>query len=65
MRSYKLTINLSNGTKVWINPQFIVKMEKTISGEYYIYLINDEKYIISQSTARQVENCMAVGDIFD
>lgn len=58
MRTFKLTLALQNGTKVWINPQFIVKMEKTISGEYYIYLINGEKYLVSSRMASTIEDCL-------
>lgn len=58
MRTFKLTLALKDGTKVWINPQFIVKMEKTISGEYYIYLINGEKYLVSSRMASTIENCL-------
>ena len=56
MRDFKLVLSLKDGSKVWINIPQMLKMVKTSTGEYYIYLVNGEKYLIDHSTARLVEN---------
>ncbi|MBE6737784.1 MAG: hypothetical protein IKB72_02890 [Ruminococcus sp.] len=56
MRSFKLVIDLVNGSKVWINIPQMLKMEKTPDGHYFIYLVNGEMYEIDHRTASMVEN---------
>ena len=56
MRSFKLVLEKRDGTIMWINLLQLIKMEKTPAGEYYIYLVNGEKYLIGHSTARMIEN---------
>ena len=56
MRSFKLVLESSDGTKIWINLAHMLKMEQEPDGKYYLYLINGERYLISHSTARFVEN---------
>ena len=56
MRSFKFVINLPDGSKVWINLPQILKMIKTPDGQYFIYLVNGEKYLIDKGAARDVEN---------
>ncbi len=56
MRSFKFVIDLPNGGKVWLNLPQIIKMEKTPEGQYFVYLVNGEKYELNHSAARKVEN---------
>ena len=56
MRSFKFVIGLPDGSKVWINLPQILKMVKTNDGQYFIYLVNGEKYLIDHGDARLVEN---------
>ena len=56
MRSFKLVVVLQDGTKVWINIPQMLKMEKTPDGNYYIYLVDGEKFHIDHKTASMVEN---------
>ena len=59
MKTFKLVLQMDDGTKVWINVNCIMKMTKTREGYYYIYLINGEKYLIDHRTASAVESCFA------
>ena len=56
MRDFKLVLSLQDGSKVWINIPQMLKMVKTPTGEYYLYLVNGESYQIDHGTARMVEN---------
>ena len=56
MRDFKLVLEKSDGTKVWINLIHMVKMEKGPKGNYFLFLTNGDIYPISHSTARFVEN---------
>lgn len=56
MRSFKLVLEKLDGTKVWINLTQMLKMEKEPDGRYYLYLVNGERFEISHSIARFVEN---------
>lgn len=58
MRTFKLVLAMPDGTKVWINVQQILKMEKTPDGQYFLYLVNGEKFLINHSLARTIENYM-------
>ncbi len=58
MRACKLVLSMSDGTKVWINLEQMLKMTKTPDGNYYLYMVNGEKYQIDHSTARVIENCL-------
>ena len=53
---HRIVIEFSNGHRIWVNPQHIVKMEKTVDGRYFIYLSNGEYYEISLHSARIFEN---------
>lgn len=57
MKTFKLVLIRNDGAKLWINVAHILKMIKTSEGEYYIYLINGEKYLIDHRTASLVESC--------
>ena len=57
MKTFKLVLKAKDGSSVWINVNYIVKMTKTIEGYYYIYLLNGEKYLIDHRTASAVESC--------
>lgn len=53
----RLVLKLTDGTKVWINPRQIVKMEKKPTGDdYFIFLTNGQVFPIDRSMARDVEN---------
>lgn len=56
MRDFKLVLEKEDGTKIWINIPHLLKMEKTPSGTYYLYLVSGERFEVSHSTARMVEN---------
>ena len=56
MRFFKLVIELKDGSKIWINLLQLLKMELTANKEYYLHLVNGEKYLINHQTARMVEN---------
>ena len=56
MRSFKLVIDLPDGSKVWINLPQMLKMEKTPDGQYFLYLVNGEMFKIDHSTTRMIEN---------
>ena len=58
MRACKLVLSMSDGTKVWINLEQMLKMTKTPDGNYYLYMVNGEKYQIDHSMARVIENCL-------
>ena len=57
MKTFKLVLKAEDGSSVWINVNYIVKMTKTREGNYYIYLLNGEKYLIDHRTASAVESC--------
>jgi hypothetical protein len=57
MKTFKLVLRAEDGSSVWINVNYIVKMTKTREGNYYIYLLNGEKYLIDHRTASAVESC--------
>lgn len=57
MKTFKLVLRAEDGSSVWINVNYIVKMTKTREGYYYIYLLNGEKYLIDHRTASAVESC--------
>jgi hypothetical protein len=57
MKTFKLVLRAEDGSSVWINVNYIVKMTKTREGNYYIYLLNGEKYLIDHRTANAVESC--------
>jgi hypothetical protein len=52
----KIKLEAFDGSIIWINPQQILKMVKDTQGQYYIVLVNGEKYSISRGTARDIEN---------
>ncbi|MCR5350182.1 MAG: FecR family protein [Acholeplasmatales bacterium] len=52
----KIRLKLDDGSIVWINPQQILKMVKDTQGQYYIVLVNGEKYYISHGIASDIEN---------
>ena len=56
MREFKLVLEKSDGTKVWINLIHMDKMEKDPKGNYLSFLTNGDIYPISHSRARFVEN---------
>ena len=55
--SYKIVLDMPNGTKVWINPLQLLKMERTTDGLYFVFLMNGEVYEINRGDARKVEDC--------
>lgn len=55
MRSFKLVLALSDGSRLWINPNHIVKMVRTPNDRYFIYLSSGETYEIDHGSARNVE----------
>lgn len=57
MKTFKLVLKAEDGSSVWINVNYIVKMTKTREGNYYIYLLNGERYLIDHRTASAVESC--------
>ena len=57
MKTFKLVLRAEDGSSVWINVNYIVKMTKTREGNYYIYLLNGERYLIDHRTASAVESC--------
>ena len=52
----KIKLKQDNGSIVWINPQQIIKMVKDTQGQYYIVLVNGEKYYISHGISSDIEN---------
>ena len=56
MGGFKLIIEKRDGTKIWINPAYIIKMEKDLNDNYFIFLTTGDIFLISRSTARDVEN---------
>lgn len=56
MGGFKLIIEKRDGTKIWINPAYIIKMEKDLNDNYFIFLTTGDVFLISRSTARDVEN---------
>lgn len=52
----KIKIKLYDESVVWINPQQILKMVKTSKGDFYIVLVNGEKYSITHGQASDIEN---------
>ncbi len=56
MRYFKLVLPMPDGSKVWINIPQMLKMEKTPDGQYFLYLVNGEKFLIDHKTASMVEN---------
>ena len=58
--SFKLTLKRIDGTNVWINMSYIMKMEKTPDGRYSIHLVNGEIYPIDTKTARVVEDYLVL-----
>ena len=51
----KIILDLPGGVKVWINPQHVIKMEKTAEGRYFLRLINGEVYEIGHRQASNFE----------
>lgn len=52
----KLVVYRKDGTKVWINPYQIVKMEQLPSGDYFVILTNGECFPVDYQSARRIEN---------
>lgn len=50
----KLLIAKPDGAKVWVNPDYIVKMERSPSGEYFISLLSGEVIEIDQALAARM-----------
>lgn len=55
MSSLKLVLTLPDRSRIWINPAHIVKMVKTATDHYYLYLITGETYEVDHRTASAVE----------
>lgn len=55
MSSFKLVIDLADGTRIWVNMFQIVKMQKDTAGRYFIFLTNGECYEVDRRTASTVE----------
>lgn len=56
MRFFKLVLQLTDGSKIWVNLPQILKMEQKSDGQYFLYLVNGEVYEIDHKTARMIEN---------
>lgn len=56
MSDSRVVIEFPDSKKVWINPQHIIKMEKSADGRYFIYVTNGEIYEISHRVASSLES---------
>ena len=56
MGDFKVVIEVPTGEKVWINPRQVVKMVKSVSGRYFIYLSNGETYEVDRRKASTLED---------
>ncbi len=51
-----ITIEFPDDRKIWINPQQILKMEKTPDDHYFIHMANGEVFEIGRRTAGNIES---------
>lgn len=52
----KIILSLANDSRLWLNPNQIVKMERTPEGRYFVFMTNGEVFEIDRRTAGAIEN---------
>lgn len=56
MADSRIMIDTHNGGRIWLNPQQILKMEKTPDGRYFVYMPNGEIFEIGSRAASNLED---------
>ncbi|MBQ8586947.1 MAG: hypothetical protein IJ453_02560 [Oscillospiraceae bacterium] len=52
----KIILSMANDSRLWLNPNQIVKMERTPEGRYFVFMTNGEVFEIDRRTAGAIEN---------
>ena len=52
----KSILSLANDSRLWLNPNQIVKMERTPDGRFFVFMTNGEVFEIDRRTAGAIEN---------
>ena len=52
----KIILSLANDSRLWLNPNQIVKMERTPEGRFFVFMTNGEVFEIDRRTAGAIEN---------
>ena len=52
----KIILSMENDSRLWLNPNQIVKMERTPEGRYFVFMTNGEVFEIDRRTAGAIEN---------
>ena len=56
MADTRIVIETPNDGKIWLNPQQILKMEKTPDDRFFIHMVNGEIFEVGKRTAGKVED---------
>ena len=52
----KIILSLANDSRLWLNPNQIVKMERTPDGRFFVFMTNGEVFEIDRRDAGAIEN---------
>lgn len=52
----KVILSMANDTRLWLNPNQIVKMERTPEGRFFVFMTNGEVFEIDRRAAGAIEN---------
>ena len=56
MADGRIIVETPDGSRIWLNPQQVLKMEKTPDGRYFIRMVNGENYAVDKRTAGKLED---------